>query len=67
MELPLIEVVDFPSEMSLKNLKGAICICDEINIYDNTEIFKEIIDFKDGNLIWKDKNMPNWTNDLLKK
>ena len=52
---------------SLKNLKGAICICDEINVYDNTEIFKEIIDFKDGNLIWKDKDMPKWTNDLLKK
>jgi len=50
---------------SLKNLKGAIEICDEINVYDNTEVFKEIIDFKDGNIIWKDKNMPSWTNDLL--
>ena len=50
---------------SLKNLKDVIEICDEINIYDNTEIFKEIIDFKDGNLIWKDKNMPSWTNNIL--
>ena len=23
--------------------------------------------YKDGNLIWKDKNMPNWTNDLFEK
>ena len=43
----------------------AIEICDEINVYDNTEIFKQAIDFKDGNIIWKDKNMPGWTNLLL--
>ncbi|MFT5873185.1 MAG: putative ABC-type ATPase [Clostridium sp.] len=52
---------------SLKNLKGAIEICDEISVYDNTEIFKEIIEFKGGKLIWKDKNIPIWTNDLLNK
>lgn len=34
-------------------------------IYDNTEKFKEIIDFKDANLIWKDKNMPSWINSIL--
>ncbi|MGH4049812.1 MAG: zeta toxin family protein [Clostridium sp.] len=50
---------------SLKNLKGTIEICDEINVYDNTEIFKEIIEFKDGNIIWEDKNIPNWANNLL--
>ena len=50
---------------SLKNLKGTIEICDEINVYDNTEIFKEIIEFKDGKLIWKDKNMPSWVNNIL--
>jgi predicted ABC-type ATPase len=52
---------------SLKNLKAVIEVCDEITIYDNTEIFKEILDYKDGNLIWKDKNMPNWSNNLLDK
>lgn len=52
---------------SLKNLKYAIEICDEINVYDNTEMFKEIINFKDGNLIWKGKNMPSWTNNILSK
>jgi predicted ABC-type ATPase len=50
---------------SLRNLKEAIGICDEINIYDNTEKFKEIVDFKDGILIWKDKNMPSWINSIL--
>jgi predicted ABC-type ATPase len=52
---------------SLKNLKSVIEVCDEIIIYDNTEIFKEILDYKDGNLIWEDKNMPNWANSLLDK
>jgi len=61
------EIIERRYYASLKNLKGAIYICDEINVYDNTEIFKEIIDFKDGNLIWKDKTMPNWTTELLEK
>ncbi|APC39264.1 hypothetical protein LL032_04115 [Clostridium estertheticum] len=38
---------------------------DEINVYDNTEKFKQVIDLRDGNIIWKDKNMPGWTDDLL--
>ncbi|MGH4122223.1 MAG: hypothetical protein ACREV6_04710 [Clostridium sp.] len=46
-------------------MKDVIEICDEINVYDNTQIFKEIINFKDGNLIWKGKNMPSWTNNIL--
>lgn len=50
---------------SLKNLKEAIKVCDEINVYNNTEIFKEIIDFKDSNIIWKDKNIPSWANNIL--
>ena len=50
---------------SLKNLKGVLEICNEINVYDNTEIFREIIDFKDGSLIWKAKNMPLWTDNIL--
>ena len=52
---------------SLKNLKDAIEICDEINVYDNTQIFKEIINYRDGNLIWKGENMPSWTNNILNK
>ncbi|SDP78821.1 hypothetical protein SAMN04488529_11738 [Clostridium gasigenes] len=44
---------------SLKNLNKVIEICDEINMYDNTDMFREIIDFKNGNIIWKDKNIPS--------
>ncbi|WP_290443351.1 hypothetical protein [Clostridium estertheticum] len=36
-----------------------------INVYDNTEKFKQVIDLRDANIIWKDKNMPGWTDDLL--
>ena len=50
---------------SINNLKNIIDICDEINIYDNTEIFKEIIDFEKGKLIWKDIVIPNWANDII--
>ena len=41
----------------LNNLKEIIEICDEINIYDNTEMFREIIDFQNGKSIWKDKKL----------
>lgn len=50
---------------SLNNLKEVIEICDEISIYDNTERFKEIIDFENGVLIWKDKNLPRWADDIV--
>ncbi|WP_290442543.1 hypothetical protein [Clostridium estertheticum] len=36
-----------------------------INVYDNTEKFKQVIDLRDVNIIWKDKYMPGWTDDLL--
>lgn len=49
---------------SLENLNKIIKICDEVNIYDNSDRFKEIIYLKDGNLIWKDKEIPNWANKL---
>lgn len=52
---------------SLKNLKEIINICDEISIYDNSEVIREIIDFKSGNLIWSDKKIPNWARILLEE
>lgn len=38
-------------EISLKNLKSAIGICDEVHIYDNTEDFRQVASFKDGSLV----------------
>ena len=50
---------------SLENLIKIIEICHEVNIYDNTDRFKEIIYFKDGNLIWKEDLIPNWANKIV--
>lgn len=52
---------------SLNNLNDVIKICDEINVYDNTEMLREIIYLKQGKIVWKDKNIPKWTDNILKK
>lgn len=52
---------------SIKNLKEIINVCDEINIYDNTEVFKEIAFFNKGELVWKEKHVPKWFNEVLEK
>ena len=51
---------------SLKNLSKVISICDKINIYDNSEMFKLVMVIKDGEIIWKEKKTPNWLNINLK-
>ena len=38
---------------SLENLNKIISICDEINIYDNTDIFKLVACVEQGKLVWK--------------
>ena len=52
---------------SLKNLNDVIEICDEVNIYDNTNLLREIIYIKNGEVIWFDKNMPNWIKGIINK
>ena len=52
---------------SLLNLKDAINICDEVNIYDNTNKFIQLINIKNGKVIWKDNIMPKWANIILKE
>ena len=51
---------------SLANLSKVINICDKINIYDNSEMFKLVMVIKDGEVFWKDKRTPNWLNINLK-
>lgn len=50
---------------SLNNLLEVIKLCDEINIYDNTDIFKLVGLIKNGNVIWKDKKVPSWAKSIL--
>ena len=52
---------------SLKNLDAVIDICDEVNIYDNSEVLREVIYLKNGTITWKDKKIPNWANNILPK
>lgn len=50
---------------SLNNLLNLIDVCDEINIYDNTDIFKLVGSIKNGNVIWRDKKVPSWARGIL--
>lgn len=52
---------------SLKNLNDVIGICDEVNIYDNTEVLREIMYLKNDEIIWRDKKIPNWANNIFQK
>ncbi len=45
---------------SLLNLNKVISMCDKINIYDNTEMFRLVMVFDNGEMIWKDKKIPGW-------
>ncbi|AEB76013.1 zeta toxin family protein [Clostridium botulinum] len=45
---------------SLSNLKEVINICDKINIYDNTDMFKLVMSINSGEVIWQDKYFPKW-------
>jgi len=40
-------------------------MCDEVNIYDNSKKFRQIIYISEGKLIWKDKNLPDWSRSIL--
>ncbi|KAJ50216.1 putative ABC-type ATPase [Clostridium tetanomorphum] len=51
---------------SLENLVNIIPICDEINVYDNTDIFKLIACIRNGQLIWNDEELPEWIKQIVK-
>ena len=50
---------------SLQNLNKVITLCDEVNIYDNSYMFKDIIYYRNGDLIWKDNAIPSWAKFLF--
>lgn len=51
---------------SLDNLKEILDICNEINIYDNTNKFKRVAYICDGIIRWKRDMIPEWSMDILK-
>lgn len=52
---------------SIDNLKESIKLCDKINIYDNTEMFREIIDFHNNKIVWINDKIPISAMNLLEK
>ena len=50
---------------SLQNLKSIINVCDELNIYDNTNKFEQIAYIVNGELKWKSSVLPNWAKNIL--
>lgn len=50
---------------SLDNLYKIIPLCDEINIYDNTNIFKLIVCIRNGRVIWSDEKLPDWIKKII--
>ena len=50
---------------SLQNLNKVITLCDEVNIYDNSYMFKDIVYYRNGDLIWKDNAIPSWAKFLF--
>ena len=50
---------------SLDNLKEVLHICNEINIYDNTNKFKRVAYICNGTIKWKRDILPNWSNNIL--
>ena len=51
---------------SLDNLKEVLDICNEINIYDNTNKFKHVAYMCDGIIKWKRDIVPKWSQNILK-
>ena len=52
---------------SLRNLIEILPLCDEVNIYDNTEMLTEIIYFNNGKISWANSYIPKWAQYLLSK
>jgi predicted ABC-type ATPase len=50
---------------SLQNLRAVINICDELNIYDNTNKFEQIAYIINGELKWKSVVSPNWAKGII--
>lgn len=46
------DVIEKRYDLSLDNLKKAIPLCDKVIVYDNTNNFMKIAEFKKGNLLW---------------
>ncbi|OPJ58163.1 zeta toxin family protein [Clostridium chromiireducens] len=51
---------------SLDNLKEVLDLCNEINLYDNTDRFKHVAYICDGAIKWRRDIIPKWSCTILK-
>jgi len=52
---------------SFENLNEVFQYCDKISLFDNSNAMNLVAKFKNGNLVFKSKSIPNWLkkNDIL--
>lgn len=59
------EVIEKRYAMSIKNLCTAIKICNIVTVYDNSDKFEKIAEFKNGNRMWQnDLTSSNWLSQV---
>ncbi|AGX42656.1 hypothetical protein [Clostridium saccharobutylicum] len=46
-------------------MQELIYLYGEINIYDNTNIFKLIVCIRNGRVIWSDEKLPDWIKKII--
>lgn len=60
------EIIERRYYESLENFKDILSICDEVNIYDNTEKFKRIAVVDNGIIRWKRDIATEWNKNIFK-
>ena len=50
---------------SLENLARVIPVCDHVELFDNTETFRQIATFEYGECVDKDEKLPSWCQKLF--
>lgn len=51
---------------SLVNLNSILCVCNKVNIYDNTDMLEMVMSIEKGKIIWRGIRIPNWLDNFLK-
>ena len=52
---------------SMKNLLYILPLCDSLAVYDNTDSFRRIAVFQDGQCIYLNKDRPQWFDRLFQR
>lgn len=50
---------------SLKNLQEILPLCDRVELYDNTNEFRQVAIFRNGSCVEQSDNVPEWAKDVI--